>query len=259
MYFGGDLRHFWLGILVGTMMLAACGGNDSDFASRPDGKESSSGISPKSSDSETSVFAGTMTDPRDGQTYRTVKIGNQVWMAENLNYETANSYCYKDSVSKCTKYGRLYTWAAAKTACPSGWHLPTEIEFKELVATVGGSSTAGKMLKSTSGWDDDEGESGNGTDAYLFTALPAGDRSDNGGIYRDEGLYAFFWGSTDDGIAYSMNLHYHDDIAGLGYGHKDTGHSVRCIKGLEVKKRTTLVGIFISFCQCIMWCLKYVF
>ena len=218
----------------------------------------------------TDAFCGVLTDPRDGQSYRTVKIGNQVWMAENLNYETANSYCYKDSASNCTKYGRLYTWAAAKAACPSGWHLPTEIEFKELVATVGGSSTAGKMLKSTSGWDDDEGESGNGTDAYLFTALPAGDRSDNGGIYRDEGLYAFFWGSTDDGIAYSMiddgiaysmNLHYHDDIAGLGYGHKDTGtgHSVRCIKGLEVKKRTTLVGIFISFCQCILWCLKYLF
>ena len=207
----------------------------------------------------TDALCGILTDSRDGQTYRTVKIGNQVWMAENLNYETANSYCYKDSVSNCTKYGRLYTWAAAKIACPSGWHLPTEVEFKELVATVGGSSTAGKMLKSTSGWDDDEGESGNGTDAYLFTALPAGEWSDNGGIYRDEGLYAFFWGSTDDGIAYSMHLRYHDDIAGLGYGHKDTGHSVRCIKGLEVKKRTTLVGIFISFCQCIMWCLKYLF
>ena len=239
------------GILACAAMLAACGDDDSDFATRPDGKE---------------LTEGMLTDSRDGQTYRTVKIGNQVWMAENLNYETANSYCYKDSVSKCTKYGRLYTWAAAKTACPSGWHLPTEVEFKELVATVGGSSTAGKMLKSTSGWD----ESGNGTDAYLFTALPAGEWSDNGGIYRDEGLYAFFWGSTDDGIAYSMiddgiaysmNLHYHDDIAGLGYGHKDTGtgHSVRCIKGLEEKKRTTLVGIFISFCQCIMWCLKYLF
>ena len=249
------MRRFWLGILVGTMMLAACGDDDSDFISRPDEKE---------------LTEGMLTDSRDGQSYRTVKIGNQVWMAENLNYETANSYCYKDSVSNCTKYGRLYTWAAAKTACPSGWHLPTEVEFKELVATVGGSSTAGKMLKSTSGWDDDEGESGNGTDAYLFTALPAGEWSDNGGIYRDEGLYAFFWGSTDDGIAYSMiddgiaysmNLHYHDDIAGLGYGHKDTGtgHSVRCIKGLEVKKRTTLVGIYILFCQCIMWCLKYLF
>ena len=114
----------------------------------------------------TDAFCGILTDSRDGQTYRTVKIGNQVWMAENLNYETANSYCYQDSVSNCTKYGRLYTWAAAKAACPSGWHLPTEVEFKELVATVGGSSTAGKMLKSTSGWDDDEGESGNGTDAY---------------------------------------------------------------------------------------------
>ena len=184
----------------------------------------------------TDVFCGVLIDPRDGQTYRTVKIGNQEWMAENLNYETANSYCYKDSVSNCTKYGRLYTWAAAKTACPSGWHLPTEVEFKELVATVGGSSTAGKMLKSTSGWDDDEGESGNGTDAYLFTALPAGYRGCNGGYYfHNEGRYAVFWSSTEYDSCHSYYSVYseaglYDDIAYLFDRLQCDAISVRCVQ-----------------------------
>ena len=56
---------------------------------------------------------GSLTDDRDGQTYKTVKIGEQIWMAENLNYEELNSYCYNDSAEYCAKYGRLYTWAAA--------------------------------------------------------------------------------------------------------------------------------------------------
>ena len=175
----------------------------------------------------TDAFCGILIDSRDGQSYRTVKIGNQVWMAENLNYETANSYCYKDSASNCTKYGRLYTWAAAKAACPSGWHLPTEVEFKELVATVGGSSTAGKMLKSTSGWY----SSGNGTDAYSFSALPAGYGSDYG-YYGNEGDNAHFWSSTENGSysAYGMYLDYYDDNAYLDNSVKDYGFSVRCVK-----------------------------
>ena len=89
----------------------------------------------------------TMTDARDGQTYRTVKIGNQVWMAENLNYETGKSYCYNDSAEYCTKYGRLYEWNAAMRACPEGWHLPLLTEFKTLVDAMGDSLMAGDMLK----------------------------------------------------------------------------------------------------------------
>ncbi len=275
------MRHFWLGILVGTMMFVACGDDDSDFATRPDGKESSSSVT--SSSSTTSVSSssvkssssamssssekaessssqglgpagGTLTDSRDGQTYKTVSIGTQTWMAENLNYEINNSYCYNDNASNCTKYGRLYTWSAAmdsvgtwatngkgcgynktcsptypvRGVCPEGWHLPTQTEWNTLFTAVGGQSTAGKMLKSTSGWT----SSGNGTDAYSFSALPAGLRDGNGN-YDYEGNLAYFWSSSENnsGYAYYMYLDFNYDNAYLSnYGYKNIGFSVRCVK-----------------------------
>lgn len=177
------------------------------------------------------VTIGELVDSRDGQTYRTVTIGTQTWMAQNLNYETENSYCYNDDPNKCTKYGRLYTWAAATTACPSGWHLPSTEEFGTLLSAVGGYSTAGKMLKWISGWYN----SGNGTDAYAFSALPAGVRNYDGG-YNYEGNGAHFWSSTegDSDGAYVMYLDYYYDYASLdydSYGSNDNEFSVRCLKG----------------------------
>ena len=189
------------------------------------------GTTPQSSSSKVTepaeVTTGTMTDSRNGQTYKTVTIGTQTWMAQNLNYESEGSYCYKDSAEHCTKYGRLYTWAAAMTACPSGWHLPTKAEFETLFTAVGGQSTAGKVIKSTSGWN----SSGNGTDAFAFSALPAGFRDIIGG-YNAEGDNASFWSSTEDGsyFARSMSLNYNDGVAGLNYSTKDNGSSVRCLK-----------------------------
>ena len=146
----------WIGLF-----LAACG--DDSSVTSPSGKESLS----------------TLTDSRDGQTYKTVVIGKQTWMAQNLNIETEKSFCFNDDSSNCTKYGRLYTWAAAmdsagewssngkgcgyksecsamspvRGVCPNGWHLPTKAEFETLFSAVGGDSVAGKMLKSTSGWN----------------------------------------------------------------------------------------------------------
>lgn len=114
-------------------------------------------------------FINSLRDSRDGQTYKYVKIGNQVWMAENLNYETANSYCYNDNSTNCEKYGRLYEWSAALNACPIGWHLPSDADFEILVEAVGGENVAGKNLKSTTGWD----LCGNGVD-FGFNALPGG-------------------------------------------------------------------------------------
>lgn len=165
-----------------------------------------------------------LTDLREGQTYKTVKIGSQTWMAENLNFKTDSSFCYNNEESYCAKYGRLYMWSAVTKACPSGWHLPSSTEWESLFNAVGGSSTAGSKLKSTSGWI-----GGNSTDAFGFSALPAGYRGYTGG-FTGEG-YAYFWSSSeyDSDYAYVMNLYY-DDLARLYYDNKYSGFSVRCLK-----------------------------
>ena len=171
----------------------------------------------------------TMTDSRDGQIYKTVKIGDQIWMAENLNFEVDSSYCYNDSAKYCTKYGRLYSWAAANRACPDGWHLPTIDEFETLFATVGKQSIAGKKLKSTSGWNND----GNGTDDFGFTALPAGIRYGKDQYYNYEGHHANFWSSIKNGSdsAEYVNMFYDYDNARQLVHDKNDGMSVRCLKG----------------------------
>ena len=247
-----------------AFFFAACG-DDGGSATRPSEESSSSvalsssssSVIPSSSSSKVTepaeVTKGSITDTRDGQTYKTVTIGTQTWLAENLNYKTDNSYCYDDKASNCSKYGRLYTWAAAmdsvgswsangkgcgygktcsptypvRGVCPEGWHLPTQTEWNTLFTAVGGQSTAGKMLKSTSGWN----SSGNGTDAYSFSALPAGGRGGNG-HFNYEGNNAYFWSSTDDNsyYAYSMILYYNGDYAGLDDGNEGYGFSVRCVK-----------------------------
>ena len=277
---------------------SAC--EDCDVSSSSEAKSSSSSsVTPKSSDSETSVSSsssvkssssssaksssssaksssssvassssvlGTMTDERDGQTYKTVKIGTQTWMAENLNYaytgvpykvgghiSDSTSWCYDNDPANCAKYGRLYTWAAAMDSvgtwstngkgcgygkkcsssypvrgiCPEGWHLPTKAYF----IALGGSGMASKMLKSASGWDDYEGKNGNGTDAYSFAALPAGYRDDDGSYYG-EGKQAIFWSSTENNWddANLMFLSNEYGSATLFSFFKFDGYSVRCLK-----------------------------
>lgn len=181
----------------------------------------------------------TMTDSRNGQTYKTVKIGEQVWMAENLNFKTDSSYCYNDSSKYCKKYGRLYTWTAAMKACPDGWRLPDETDFVNLIKAVGGEEDAGTKLKSTSGWNDDDGKSGNGTDSFGFSALAAG--VGNAGIYGGEGYTTIFWGSTECSenslqlgvdCAYAINLDYDEVNVNLpSYAARNLVLSVRCVKG----------------------------
>ena len=172
--------------------------------------------------------SGVLKDSRDGQTYRTVKIGNQVWMAENLNYKTFDSFCYEDEELKCVKYGRLYTWLAARNSCPSGWHLPGKAEFEFLLNAVGGKDIAGKMLKSTSGWEDD----GNGDDTFGFSALPAGYRDNEKKSYGVARYRARFWSSMENTntTAYCMGLENADDNVELASTYKYYAFSVRCIK-----------------------------
>ena len=189
---------------------------------------SSSAVNPSSSSGVIlSEGDGSLTDSRDGQVYKTVKIGSQTWMAENLDYKTSESYCYEAKSANCEKYGRLYTWAAAKKACPTGWHLPTKAEFEKLLTAVGGESIAGKKLKSTSGWNG----SGNGTDEYSFSALPAGNRFDEN-FYDFEGNIAFFWSSSEyDNISYAYHMTLNSDAGvSMDYYNKEIGFSVRCVK-----------------------------
>ena len=176
---------------------------------------------------------GVLVDKRDGKMYKIVKIGSQTWMAENLNYKTQDSYCYDDNESNCSKYGRLYKWSATKKVCPNGWHLPSKTEFKILIKSTGGEKEFGINLKSKVGWDN----GGKGTDAFGFSALPAGGRDDKGN-YNFEGSLANFWSSTEvnSGDAYFIILNYGEDGAGLGYDYKYYGFSVRCLlddSGLE--------------------------
>ena len=175
------------------------------------------------------VTKGKFTDNRDGTEYKTVKIGKQTWMAENMNKDMANSWCYEDSADSCVKYGKLYNWAAAKTVCPSGWHLPYSKEWDKLMTAVGDSSTAAKKLKSTIGWNDYNGKSGNGTDKYGFSALPGGYRYSN--FYR-VGYDGGWWTATEFGgnFAYYRRMDHYLDNVYEGYDYKDYGYSVRCVK-----------------------------
>jgi uncharacterized protein (TIGR02145 family) len=124
----------------------------------------------------------------DGNTYKVVKIGKQVWMAENLKVtkdrdgNAIKSYCFDDDEGNCEKLGRLYTWDVALKVSPDGWHLPSNEEWKTLIDHLGGESEAGKKLL-------EGGSSG-------FDALLAG-AADFRGKYLYLGEYAIFWASTE--------------------------------------------------------------
>ena len=189
----------------------------------------------------TETKSNSITDTRDGKTYITVKIGTQTWMAENLNYNTnSGSWCYENNTSNCTKYGRLYDWETAKKVCPSGWHLPSDDEWKKLEMFLGMSKTdadntgwrgteEGKKLKSTSGWN----SSGNGTDAYGFTALPGGYRSYDE-TFDDVGSHGYWWSSSEYGtaVAYYRYMRYSYSGVYRSPNDKTYGFSVRCVRDL---------------------------
>ncbi|MCQ2050243.1 MAG: hypothetical protein MJZ22_04485 [Candidatus Saccharibacteria bacterium] len=206
---------------------------------------------------------GELKDSRDGQTYKTIKIGTQTWMAENLNYTYTPSWCYDNKTSNCEKYGRLYTWSAVmdsaaqfsvnadtkcgygKTCtpnsphrgiCPEGWHVPTNEEYGTLYTYIGGISTAenGALLRSTTGWKDYGNKNRNGIDSFGFSVLPAG-RMDYGGKFTNEGADASLWTASE--YEYSSNeyslfqyFYYGNDRADMYNTKKNGARSLRCLK-----------------------------
>jgi uncharacterized protein (TIGR02145 family) len=180
-----------------------------------------------------------ITDTRDGQKYRTVEIGGKMWMAENLNYQTDNSWCYENNADNCKKYGRLYAWSAAMTACPSGWHLPIIEEWVDLRNAIGGKATAGNLLKAKFGWTNYEGKPCNGTNEYGFSALPGGWRipEDNlrpAGEYRVAGSNGKWWSASEQGgdvIAALEIMDTYNEAYQFSFG-KFYGLSVRCVNGV---------------------------
>jgi len=172
---------------------------------------------------------GSFTDARDGKTYRTVQIGGQTWMAENLNHQTDKSVCYANEESNCQKYGRLYYWDDAMKACPAGWHLPSDAEWTALTDFVGGREVAGTKLKSKTGWYTVKAYKA-ATDDYGFSALPGGYGGSGGGFYN-AGNYGYWWSATEDDAGYawlrSMSDNYEYVYRG-NYNGKSRLFSLRC-------------------------------
>jgi uncharacterized protein (TIGR02145 family) len=176
---------------------------------------------------------GTFTDSRDRQVYQWVRIGQQVWMAENLNYVTIiKSYCYKDEAANCGLYGRFYDWTTATNACPVGWHLPVQKEWAELMESLGGKPVAGGYLKE-SGITHWHKPNKGATNERGFTALPGGCRSPSGD-YSSLGYYAYFWSMTgrNESEAWRYSLYTGSDGLDFTFYSKDYGFSVRCVKDL---------------------------
>ena len=204
---------------------------------------------------------GTVTDARDGREYRTVKIGEQWWMAENLDYAVDSSWCLNDDADFCLVYGRLYQWTAAmnldtvyltrnakpdglvKTPhqgiCPDGWHVPSNREFVKLYRYAEdfyGSEGVGSSLKSESGWASGYGENP-GTDKFGFNFKPGGMRIDDGTYWFDGQEDGVMMTSTEVGekdhadIAYLWMFFYNGGVSSIdGSYTKRYATSLRCIK-----------------------------
>jgi uncharacterized protein (TIGR02145 family) len=161
----------------------------------------------------------TMSDPRNGITYRTVTIGEQRWMAENLNYEIGTSWCSGDNPKNCQIYGRLYDWNTAVRACPDGWHLPSDAEWTTLENATG--NNAFKLMDSVM----------LGTNNFGFKAIPAGDRYPSTGTFDGVGIAAMFWSATNAGDMSAVSRFLCTGCAQITSNQEDTrsGMSVRCV------------------------------
>lgn len=181
---------------------------------------------------------GTFIDPRDGKVYKWVRIGDKMWMAENLNYYTTDSWCYKNSQINCEANGRLYTWFTAMNACPTNWDLPSDDEWKTLEKELGISQkkadnvgwrglSQGNQMKSTYGWMDN----GFGDNSSGFNAIPGGYFSYDG-KFSSLGVSGCWWSATEYNTsdAWRRMLGSSFERVRRNTFHKGSGLSVRCVK-----------------------------
>jgi uncharacterized protein (TIGR02145 family) len=148
-------------------------------------------------------------------------------MAENLNFNAANSKCYENQEKNCAKYGRLYNWETALGACPAGWRLPLDAEWTALINVVGGEETADRKLKLNSGWD----KNGNGTNESGFSALPGGIGGSDDNFYN-VGRYGHWWSAEEynEGGAWRIYMAYNGERVVMDPGGKEFLLSVRCVE-----------------------------
>jgi uncharacterized protein (TIGR02145 family) len=195
----------------------------------------------------------------DKNWYKTVKIGNQWWMAENLttlhyndkspiplvtdNYEWISlntpAYCwYENDIYNNNPFGTLYNWYTVNTGklCPSGWHVPGDAEWLILIDNLGGESVAGAKLKATGILEDGTGlwlnPNSGATNESGFTALPSGDRIGADGSFYNLYGYGIYWSSDEATYTLSINrvLVFDNTNFRIGYDNKTAGFSVRCVK-----------------------------
>lgn len=184
------------------------------------------------------IAYGTFTDQRDGNTYRTVRIGNRTWMAEKLNYRNPSwafnditskvhrysmgSWCYNNEPSNCTTYGRLYTWYAAREACPVGWRLPSLDDWETLSNAADRRSS---MLRSNAEW-----RFPTGTNELGFSALPGGYYWS--GRFGSVGEGGYWWLSTEYGTRNAVSGHMNStyDTVSRFRNSKRVGYSVKCVR-----------------------------
>lgn len=243
-----------LSVFVG-MTLTACG---DDSASSPSAENGGACEDLKPVSCPANLEEGSICDARDGKIYKVATIGEQTWLAQNLNYSScqieSSSWCYDGKESNCDEYGRLYSWTAAagveagfqrkyaslgttvQGICPDGFRLPTEADWNELetfVKTEKGSVSA--SLRSVSEWADNFGYVA--TDAYGFSVKPSGYRFSST-MYMNLHEKATFWTAEEDmtdmggngSNAMIRSLDSRFDDFGTGSKLKDEGHAVRCIK-----------------------------
>ena len=219
--------------------------SETRVSSSADPESSSSSVAPQPSSSETIVSSsgvgveyGTLQDPRDGKSYKTVKIGSLTWMAENLNYDNSatatgsidSSFCYDGIPANCEKYGRLYQEYAATAVCPEGWRLPTADDWRDLTNAVKeefGDNNG--SLRAVGEWENTIfGDNVTATNASGFSALPAGYRAKTG-EYDGQGTKAYFWGEDNmNHYAWILSNQYDLDKESLIRGY--FAYSIRCIK-----------------------------